>query len=255
MSEKILLVEDDKHIARLVTYNLEKEGYQVTHEIRGDKAIELLYQNDFDLVVLDIMLPGISGLDFCRKAREYKKEPYLPIIMLTAKNEETDKIVGLEMGANDYVTKPFSPKELTARVKAQLRSKFHINAIENETSSKAKTGKEKSENESSSEINNDEIIVGSLILNPKKYRAKIANILLNLTPKEFELLMLLATSPGQVFTRDLLLEKIWGFDYEGDTRTVDVHIRHIRQKIQETGYNKVIIETVRGVGYRLKEPE
>ena len=255
MSEKILLVEDDKHIARLVTYNLEKEGYQVTHQIRGDKAIELLYEKDFDLVILDIMLPGITGLDFCRKAREYKKEPYLPIIMLTAKNEETDKIVGLEMGANDYVTKPFSPKELTARVKSQLRSKSHINANENETSSKTQTDEGKSEDKLNSEVITDELVVGSLTLNPRKYRAKVANIPINLTPKEFELLMLLASNPGQVFTRDLLLEKIWGFDYEGDTRTVDVHIRHIRQKIQETGYNKVIIETVRGVGYRLKEPE
>lgn len=244
MSEKILLVEDDKHIAKLLTYSLEKEGYKITHKIRGDDALEILFKEEFDLVILDLMLPGISGLDFCRRVREYKKEPYLPIIMLTAKDEETDKIVGLEIGANDYVTKPFSPKELTARVKAHLRSKSKINPKET-------IDQEGNENKS---ISTEEITIGALALNPAKYRAKIDNIQLSLTPKEFELLLLLANNPGQVFTRDTLLEKIWGFDYEGDTRTVDVHIRHLRQKIQEAGYSQVLVETVRGVGYRLKEP-
>lgn len=250
MLAKILLVEDDKHIAKLVTYNLEKEGYKVVHEIRGDNGLKTFFEEEFDLVILDLMLPGISGLDFCRRAREYKKEPYLPIIMLTAKDEESDKIVGLEMGANDYVTKPFSPKELTARVKAQLRSRNKQD--KSEASYKEMFNKE---------INQDkitgtgELTVGHLVLNPAKYRAEINNVQLNLTPKEFELLLLLASNQGQVFTRDILLERIWGFDYEGDTRTVDVHIRHVRQKIQEAGFSKIIVETVRGVGYRLKEPE
>lgn len=234
MPAKILIVEDDKYIAKLISYHLKKEGYEITHVVRGDEALALLLEEDFDLVILDLMLPGIGGLDLCRRVREFKKEPYLPIIMLTAKDEETDKIIGLEVGANDYVTKPFSPKELTARVKAHLRSRSQ------------KVDKEKLSGTA-------EVIIGPLTLNPRKYSARINNIPIALTPKEFELIHFLSTHPGQVFTRDILLETIWGFDYIGDTRTVDVHIRHIRQKIEEAGYPHKIVETVRGVGYRLKE--
>ena len=249
MSAKILLVEDEKHIAKLISYHLEKSGYNVTHKIRGDEALKLLFDENFDLVVLDLMLPGLDGLDFCRQVREHIKEPYLPIIILTAKDEEVDKIVGLEVGANDYVTKPFSPRELTARVKAQLRSKSQPP----ETTTNNKREQEENKSYENTKDHSDEIKVGPLHLLPKKYSAKVSGKSINLTPKEFELLKILASNPGQVFTRDILLEKVWGFDFEGDTRTVDVHIRHIRHKIQKAGYSAVIVETVRGVGYRLKE--
>lgn len=242
MSWKILLVEDENHIAKLILHHLNKEGYQITHVTHGDEALEKFDRYDFALVILDLMLPGIDGLEVCRKIRENSSK-HVPIIMLTAKSDEVDKIVGLEMGADDYVTKPFSPRELTARVKAQLRGRVF--------EKRSKNGQEIAHSDKKTTVYK----IGELVIKTEQYKAFVDDKELNLTPKEFELLKFLAKHPNHVFTRDHLLEQIWGFDFFGDTRTVDVHIRHIRQKINETGGSAGLIETVRGVGYCLSETE
>ena len=232
MKKKVLLVEDELHIARLISHHLEKNDFELIHLTHGDRALEKFEEEEFDLLLLDLMLPGMDGLEICRKIRE-KSEKHVPIIMLTAKSHEVDKIVGLEMGADDYVTKPFSPRELISRIKAQLRGRKEL-----QTKSEAPPSMK----------------IGQLTIYPEKYRAFVNNRELKLTPKEFELLKFLATNRGQVFTRDVLLNRIWGYEYFGDTRTVDVHVRHLRQKLQDLG-SPNIIETVRGIGYRFKEME
>ncbi len=246
----ILIVEDDHHIARLITHHLDKMGHDLTHVTHGDEALSIFLSETFDLVILDLMLPGMDGLEICRQMRGRSGDRHIPVIMLTAKNEEVDKIVGLEMGADDYMTKPFSPRELTARVKAQLRGRKSDQIIDSSdpNSSEVLDRQEQSSNAS--------YYAGPLQIFPDKYQVYTPKDELKLTPKEFELLKLLSSNPGQVFTRDRVLEKIWGYDYLGDTRTVDVHIRHLRQKIAEHGCDPDMIGTVRGVGYRFqgKEP-
>ncbi|ACB84568.1 response regulator transcription factor [Natranaerobius thermophilus] len=244
---RILLVEDEHHIAKLVNHNLIKEGYEVEHVTHGDEAFNKYFENDYDLIILDLMLPGLDGLEVCRKIRG-NSSLHIPVIMLTAKSDEIEKIVGLEMGADDYVTKPFSPRELLARVKAQLRgrTKELTDEKSQDNSNKIFDQRDKSEDVKKN---------GPLSIKPEKYRAYIENQELQLTPKEFELLNIMVTNSGQVLTREKLLEKIWGYDFLGDTRTVDVHIRHLRQKISEAGGPPDLVETVRGIGYRLKEME
>ncbi|GAW28129.1 response regulator [Carboxydocella sp. ULO1] len=233
----ILLVDDDPLIVELVQFNLEKWGYQVLVARDGQEALKLARNEKPDLVILDLMLPVIDGLEVCRHLHDDPATRNIPIIMLTARGEETDKVLGLELGADDYMTKPFSPRELLARIKARLRRL-----------SPAEEGKETGEKG----ISYGE---GEIMLFPEKYQVEVRGRKQSLTPKECELLQLLMTHPGRVFSRDYLLEKIWGYDYAGDTRTVDVHIRHLRMKIEADPANPRYLETVRGAGYRMRELE
>lgn len=229
---KILVVDDEPNIVELVKFNLEKEGYQVITAENGREAIQKSGTELPDLIVLDIMLPEVDGFEVCRTLQKADNTKDIPIVMLTAKGEELDKILGLEMGADDYMTKPFSPRELVARVKARLRRHS------------SKADKEK----------NDKVIqIGEVVINSDKYSVFVKGIRQDLTPKEFELLRILAQNPGRVLTRDYLLETIWGYDYIGDSRTVDVHIRHIRMKLEGDSDQPKYIETIRGVGYKFKD--
>ena len=226
---KILIVEDEPNIRQLVRYNLEKEGFQVQEAATGLQGLKLAKLEMPDLVLLDLMIPEMDGLEVCRSLKGTPGTAALPIIMLTAKSEEIDKVIGLELGADDYMTKPFSPRELVARVKAVLR---------------------RSRKEASLP---GELTVGSLRFNFSRYEVHMGSTRLELTPKEYELLKMLATNLGKVFTREQLLEKVWGYEYFGDTRTVDVHIRHLRAKMSADPETAEAIETVRGFGYRLRE--
>lgn len=234
-SFKILVVDDETYIVELVKFNLEKEGFEVIVAYDGVSALELVKTESPDLIVLDIMLPIMDGLEVCKALKQDENFNTIPIIMLTAKGGEIDTVLGLETGADDYITKPFSPRELLARVKARLRA-VKILAAEKAVGVKAYVFKD-------------------LILVPDKYEAFIGEAKLELTPKEFELLRLLTTNQGKVFTRELLLEKVWGYEFSGDTRTVDVHIRHLRQKLNDDSTFPDYIETVRGVGYKFVEKD
>jgi len=232
---RILVVDDEVHIVELVKFNLEKEGFQVRVAYDGITALTQAELVRPDLIILDIMLPQLDGLEVCRRLRSMQDFSSTPIIMLTAKGEEFDTVLGLEMGADDYIKKPFSPREMVARVKARLRAK---RILEAEKATGRKT-----------------LVFKDLIVIPDKHEAFVGERRLELTPKEFELLKLLASNQGKVFSREVLLEKVWGYEFSGDTRTVDVHIRHLRQKLGESPSSPQYIETVRGVGYRFKERE
>lgn len=228
--ELIYAVEDENHIQQLVKYNLEANGYKVVTFESGEDLLNCVKDSVPDLFILDIMLPGIDGLEVCRRLHENPKTKSIPIIMLTAKSEEFDKVLGLEIGADDYITKPFSVRELTARVKAIFR---RVNSI------------------SPSEVEN--IKHGDVTIDFMRHEVYKNGKLLEMPLKEFELLKMLILNKGKVLTRELLLEKIWGFDYYGETRTVDVHIRYLRQKIEDDDSNPVYIETIRGIGYRFND--
>ncbi|AUW93025.1 winged helix-turn-helix domain-containing protein [Sulfobacillus sp. hq2] len=230
MPQRVLVVDDESAIVELVAYNLGREGFDVLTESDGERGLKRALAEKPDLIVLDVMLPGLSGMDVCRSIR---KETDIPVIMLTARKDELDRVLGLELGADDYVTKPFSPRELVARVKAILR--------------RAKRPRDK-ETEESGDIERN-----GLRLELDKREALLDNKPLHLTFTEFELLAILARNPGRAFTRDDLLVRVWGQDFFGDARTVDVHIRHLREKLQEDPQAPRFIETVRGVGYRFKE--
>ncbi len=230
---KILIVDDEVHILQLVRFNLEKEGYTVIEALDGQQACNIIKQEKPDLIILDLMLPKMDGFEVCRFIQKDSEIGDIPIIMLTARSEEIDKILGLEIGADDYVTKPFSPRELLARVKARLRRISHRDTTPG---------------------SNDETIkFQGLTIDPERFEVYLYDRKLDLTPKEFELLRYLAKNRGRVLTRDMLLEKIWGYEYIGDSRTVDVHIRHLRQKMEPTPESPKYIETVRGIGYKFKE--
>jgi len=229
MPDKILVVDDELHIRELVKFNLSKEGFEVIEASDGNAAVKMTRSDKPDLLILDLMLPGQDGLEVCRTLKGRRETAAIPIIMLTAKSEEIDKVIGLELGADDYLTKPFSIRELTARVKAVLR-RSHKDA---------------------SQVG--EMVIGELRLNFSRYEAYLGKEKLELTPKEYELIKLLSTNVGKVFTRDQLLEKIWGYEYFGDTRTVDVHVRHLRAKLAQDAEIADAIETVRGVGYRFRD--
>ena len=228
---KVLIVEDEANIRQLVKYNLEKESFQVIEAEDGLQGLRLAKAEKPDLVLLDLMLPQMDGLEVCRSLKGNQATAALPIIMLTAKSEEIDKVIGLELGADDYMTKPFSPRELVARVKAVLRRSQKEAALPGELS------------------------VGRLRFNFSRYEVHMGNAKLELTPKEYELLKMLATNLGKVFTREQLLEKVWGYEYFGDTRTVDVHVRHLRAKMAGDPETADALETIRGFGYRLSELE
>lgn len=223
---KILVVDDEEHILELIRYNLDASGYEVIEASDGDDAVKKAINEVPDLILLDLMLPGKDGYDVCRELRSNSKTKAVPIIMLTAKSEEIDKILGLELGADDYITKPFSVRELMARVKAVLRRYTRTS----ESSEKFIFG------DIEADFENHSVICGG---------EKI-----ELTLKEYELLEVLVKNRGKILTREMLLDKIWGYEYIGESRTVDVHIRYLRKKVEKDDKNPKFIETIRGVGYR-----
>ena len=227
----ILIVDDEKPIVDILVYNLQKEGYNTLEANDGEEAVEIALSKKPDLMLLDIMLPKMDGLTVCKKI---KSSLNIPILMLTAKDEEIDKILGLELGADDYITKPFSVRELMARIKANLR-KSEISSVPQEE-----------------KIETKKIVVGRLALDLDKFEAQIDGKVIDLTIREFEVLKFLAMQQGQVVTRELLLEKVWGYEYYGDIRTVDVTVRRIRGKIEKDTANPDILVTKRGVGYYIK---
>lgn len=230
----ILIVDDEKPIVDILVYNLQKEGYDTLEANDGEKAVEIALEKRPDLILLDVMLPKMDGLAVCKKIRHTLN---VPILILSAKDEEIDKILGLEFGADDYVTKPFSVRELMARVKANLR-KVEVNLEQTEEEQKEDTPKKQ-----------NKIEVGELYLDLDKFEVKVRGKIINLTLREFEVLKYLAKNPGQVVTREVLLEKVWGYEYYGDIRTVDVTVRRIREKIEKDTSNPNILITKRGVGY------
>ncbi|MFC6169478.1 response regulator YycF [Loigolactobacillus jiayinensis] len=234
MAKKILVVDDEKPISDIVKFNLNKEGYDVVTAYDGEEALAKVNDEKPDLIVLDLMLPKIDGLEV---AREVRKDHDMPIIMLTAKDSEIDKVLGLEMGADDYVTKPFSNRELVARVKANLRRQGTINSAQNEADE------------------NSEIEIGDLTIHPDAYIVSKRGDKIELTHREFELLHYLAQHIGQVMTREHLLQTVWGYDYFGDVRTVDVTVRRLREKIEDNPSHPEWLVTRRGVGYYLRNPD
>ena len=225
----ILLVDDDPNITQLVRLYLEKEGYDVQTADRGDTALEMFRKNPPHLMLLDIMLPGMDGWEVCREVRRTSN---IPIIMLTAKGETFDKVLGLELGADDYIVKPFEAKEVVARIKAVMR----------------RTGKSSSANDIK------EVSYDKLVVNMTKYELKVDGKVVDTPPKELELLYHLASNPNRVYTRDQLLNEVWGFEYYGDSRTVDVHIKRLREKLEGVS-DKWSLKTVWGVGYKFEVKE
>lgn len=227
MQQLILIVEDEQPIVDILKFNLEKNDYRVIEALDGNEGLRLALSENPDLVLLDVMLPGLDGFGVCRKIREKSS---VPIIMLTARDEEVDKVLGLELGADDYMTKPFSVRELLARVKANLR----------------RTSPE-------TEEAGDVLRIGELIIDSSRYEVVKNDTVIALTLREFELVKFLAEHRGRIFSRETLLEEVWGYDYYGDTRTVDVTVRRIREKIEDNPAEPAYIMTKRGVGYYFKK--
>jgi len=223
MTRKILIVDDEKPISDIIKYNLEKEGFEALLAYDGEEALQVVFQSNPDLVLLDIMLPKMDGFQVCKKIRETMN---IPIIMITAKEEEVDKVLGLELGADDYITKPFGIRELVARVKANLRR------VKIDTSNTGSL-----------------IVSGELSIDLDKYEVKKREEIIELTLREFELLKFMATQNNQVFNREQLLKDVWGYEYYGDIRTVDVTVRRLREKIEDDSSNPAYVLTKRGVGY------
>lgn len=232
---KILVVDDEPSIVELLVYNLKKEGYDVLKAYNAEEALEIAdKESDIDLFVLDVMLPNMDGFELARNLKSHEKYRDKPIIFLTAKRDEFDRVLGLELGADDYITKPFSVREFLARIKAVFRRMQRSTTKVEEKPKK--------------------IVAKDLEIDLEKYEVKVRGSLVNLTPLEFELLRFLAENEGKVYSRDVLLDTLWGYDYYGDTRTVDVHIRRLRTKIEEDPSNPKYIITVRGKGYKFKDP-
>ncbi|NLC54062.1 MAG: response regulator transcription factor [Firmicutes bacterium] len=230
--ERVLIIEDEPNIIELVAYNLEKEGWLVSKAQTGEEGWEKIQAEHPDIILLDLMLPGIDGMEICRRTRQNKLTRDIPIIILTAKAEEADRVLGLESGADDYVTKPFSPRELIARIRAVLRRA----------------------DKSFSEVEEKEtMVLGPIKMDLRQHKVLVHEKEIELTPKEFDLLHLLMSHPGRAFSREYLLENLWGYEFFGDTRTVDVHVRRLRQKIEDNPAQPYWLETVRGVGYRIRE--
>lgn len=228
-TKKILVVEDEKPISDILKFNLAKSGYEVLCAYDGEEGLNIALEENVDLILLDVMLPKMEGFDVLKKVRETKQN--VPILMLTAREEEVDKILGLEWGADDYITKPFSMRELLARVKANLRRSV-----------------------SDVETSNGEVLVfGNLSINCTRYEVVKDSNVIDLTLREFELLKFMATQPGMVFSREMLLEKVWGYEYFGDVRTVDVTVRRLREKIEDDPAHPLVIMTKRGIGYYLNK--
>ncbi|MBH0230125.1 response regulator transcription factor [Halobacillus yeomjeoni] len=231
MAQKILIVDDEESIVTLLKYNIEQAGYDTEVAYDGKSALEKASNTNFDLIVLDVMLPEMDGMEVCKSLRQLKVET--PILMLTAKDDEFDKVLGLELGADDYLTKPFSPREVVARIKAILR-RIVREPVEKD---------------------NTHIQIADLSIYPEQYEATIKGDPLTFTPKEFELLLYLAQNIGRVMSRDQLLSAVWNYDFAGDTRIVDVHVSHLREKIEPETKKPVYIKTIRGLGYKMEEPK
>ncbi|MFO7952862.1 MAG: response regulator transcription factor [Bacillota bacterium] len=226
-NELVLIVDDEKTLVKALTFNLQKEGFQVDQAYDGEEALEKVFSLKPDIVVLDLMLPEVDGFEVCRQIR---KKLEVPIIMLTARSEDIDKVLGLELGADDYLTKPFNSRELVARIKAILRRSI---AYEQESKK--------------------QIQIGKLHIDLLQHRVRLDGKDISLTSKEFALLSFLAVNAGIVYSREQLLEQVWGYDYYGDVRTVDVHIRHLREKLEDDPANPNLIITVWGTGYKIRE--
>lgn len=236
MSQKLLVVEDEISISTLLQFNLEQAGFQVVTAMDGKSGLEKAESEEPNLIILDLMLPEMDGIEVCKELRLRKLN--IPILMLTAKDDEFDKVLGLELGADDYMTKPFSPREVVARVKAILRR-----------SSSANTDSEKKKEEV------EHLKIGEVDIYPENYEAYFREKALELTPKEFELLVYLARHKSRVLSREQLLSAVWNYDFVGDTRIVDVHISHLREKIENNTRKPIYIKTIRGLGYKLEEPQ
>ena len=232
MGKKILIVDDEKNIVDILKFNLKKEGFTTIEAFDGEQAVELALSENPDLILLDVMLPKMDGFTVCRKLRQSLTTP---IIMLTAKEEEVDKVLGLELGADDYITKPFSQRELMARIKANIRR----TAMEEVAATRAASI----------------IQAKDLVIDCDRYEVKRDGKVIELTLREFELVKFLAMYPGQIFTRETLLEKVWGYEYYGDVRTVDVTVRRVREKLERDPSNCEYILTKRGVGYYFDKTE
>lgn len=232
--KRILLVEDDPHIAELIRVNVEEDGYRVRQEANGARALELALEQSFDLIILDLMLPGMDGIEFCNRFR--REDRMTPIIMVTAKSEELDRVLGLEIGADDYITKPFSVRELVARIHA-LRRRIETDRAE------SSTGKEP-----------DSADFGALSIHFLKRRVTLKGESVPLTAKEYDLLELFTRNPGRAFSRRVLLDTVWGYQFEGYDHTVNSHINRLRSKIEQDPSSPRYIRTVWGVGYRFAEP-
>ncbi|RCX09092.1 two-component system response regulator VicR [Anaerobacterium chartisolvens] len=231
MSKTVLIVDDEKNIVDILKFNLKKEGFDTIEAYDGEQALEMAERQKPDLILLDIMLPKMDGFTVCRKLRQSMSTP---ILMLTAKEEEVDKVLGLELGADDYITKPFSPRELMARVKANLR----------------RVASDESENMPDSLKKHSNVLMcGELRIDIDRYEVKRGDLVIELTLREFELVKFLALQQDQIFSRESLLEKVWGYEYYGDVRTVDVTVRRLREKLEEEPSSPVYIMTKRGVGY------
>jgi len=225
MSKKILIIDDEKPIVDILKFNLRKDGYSTLEAYDGEEGFDMAMSENPDLILLDVMLPKMDGFSVCKKLREKLSTP---ILMLTAKEEEVDKVLGLELGADDYITKPFSVRELMARIRANLRR----NMPENVAST-----------------SDDVLMKNGLEIDCSRYEVRKNKKVIDLTLREFELLKFLATQPGQIFTREQLLEKVWGYEYYGDVRTVDVTVRRLREKVEEDPSEPLYVLTKRGVGY------
>lgn len=226
LDKRILIVDDEMHIRELIKFNLEKNGFKTIQASDGKEAVNLAKERQVDLIILDLMLPVMDGFEVCKEIRRDSVICDTPIIMLTAKGEEIDKIVGLELGADDYMTKPFSVRELVARVKAHLRRN------------------------SGARQESNVVNFGDVMVNLQTREVRKNDNLVDLTLKEFEILKILIKNKGSIITREVLLDRVWGYEYIGETRTVDVHIRHLRQKIEADDKNPMFIQTIRGVGYK-----
>lgn len=233
MSKKILIIEDEYSIATLLSYNLVQAGYETIVANDGKQGHDLALSENPSLIVLDLMLPGMDGVEVCKSLRQQKC--FVPIIMLTAKDDEFDKVLGLELGADDYMTKPFSPREVVARIKAVLRRSDNATAAQDDPSAP--------------------IVFGNLNVYPDRFEAFLNGEPVEFTPKEFELLVYLMENKNRVLTRDQLLRAVWKYDFAGDTRIVDVHISHLREKIEENSRKPLYIKTIRGLGYKFEEPK
>lgn len=235
MSQKILVVDDEQSIVTLLKYNLETAGYIVEVAYDGEEALKKVETEQPELIVFDVMLPKKDGIEVCKTIRSDKN--LVPILMLTAKDDEFDRVLGLELGADDYMTKPFSPREVVARVKAILRRSQFVNEIEKE------------------DVDDEDIIIGSIRIRPEFFEVYKEDELLELTPKEFELLLYLIERQGRVITREHMLNSVWNYEFAGDSRIVDVHISHLRDKLEENPKQPKLIKTVRGLGYKLERPK
>ena len=238
--KKVLLVDDEPSIVTLLAFNLEKDGYEVTTATDGAEGYRLAISNPFDFIILDLMLPSMDGMDICKRLRQEKFDT--PIMILTAKDDELEKIIGLELGADDYMTKPFSPREVLARMKAILRRTNKAVPAEGAPTVQQEPTEDQTE----------KIEVGEITIFQQLYEVHVAGELIEITPKEFELLLYMAKRANRILSREQLLNAIWNFDYAGETRIVDVHISHLREKIEKDTKNPQYIRTVRGFGYKFE---